>query len=63
MEYGTVMKNLKITRRYVLLVLIVVLLIGRIAVPALAADPLRSWRDGTNKRLNGQFFRPKMVTG
>jgi phosphoserine phosphatase len=26
-------------------------LIGWIAVPALAADPLPSWRDGTNKRL------------
>jgi len=45
------MKKLKITQRYFLPVLIVMVLIGWIAVPALAADPLSSWRDGTNKRL------------
>ena len=45
------MKNLKITRRHVLHFLIAAALIGGIAIPALAADPLPSWRDGTNKRL------------
>jgi phosphoserine phosphatase len=44
------MKKLKITRCHVLLVLIAVSLIGRIAVPAIAADPLPSWREGLNKR-------------
>ena len=44
------MKKLKITRCHVLLVLIAVSLIGRIAVPAMAADPLPSWREGLNKR-------------
>ena len=51
MENVSVMKNLKITQRYFLPFLIVMVLIGWIAVPALAADPLSSWRDGTNKRL------------
>ena len=51
LENVSVMKNLKITQRYFLPVLIVMVLIGWIAVPALAADPLSSWRDGTNKRL------------
>lgn len=44
------MKKLKITWCHVLLVLIAVSLIGRIAVPAIAADPLPSWREGLNKR-------------
>jgi phosphoserine phosphatase len=44
------MKKLKITWCHVLLVLITVSLIGRIAVPAIAADPLPSWREGLNKR-------------
>ena len=44
------MKNLKTTRRHVLPFLIVALLIGFLAVPALAGDPLPSWRDGANKR-------------
>ena len=51
MEDKTIMKNLKITESHVLSVLIVAVLIGWIAVPAPAADPLPSWRDGTNKRL------------
>ena len=45
------MKKLKITRCHVLLVLIAVSLIGWIAVPAIAADPLPSWREGPNKQL------------
>ena len=44
------MKKKKITWCHVLLVLIAVSLIGRIAVPAIAADPLPSWREGLNKR-------------
>ena len=51
MKYKTVMKNLKIIRSRFLLVLIVALLIGWVAVPVLAADPLGSWREGTNKQL------------
>ena len=34
------MKNLKIAQRHVLLIFIVAVLIGRVAVPALADDPL-----------------------
>ena len=44
------MKKLKITWCHVLLVLIAVSLIGRIAVPAIAADPLPSWNDGKAKQ-------------
>ena len=55
MKYGTVMKNLKITRPHVLFLLIIAVIIGKIAVPAIAADPLRSWREGTNKRLIIEF--------
>ncbi|MGB5620295.1 MAG: HAD family hydrolase [Desulfobacterales bacterium] len=44
------MKKLKITWCHVLLVLITVSLIGWIAVPAIAADSLPSWREGLNKR-------------
>ena len=44
------MKKFKITWCHVLLVLIAVSLIGWIAVPAIAADPLPSWREGLNKR-------------
>jgi len=49
------MKNLKTTQRHVLPVLIVTVIISLIAVPALAADPLPSWREGTNKRLIIEF--------
>jgi len=49
------MKNLKIAQRHVLLIFIVTVLIGRVAVPALADDPLGSWREGTNKRLIIEF--------
>ena len=63
MEDRTVMKNLKITRRHVLLVLIVAVLIGWIAVPALAADPLVSWREGTNKRLIIEFVEKVTTPG
>jgi len=49
------MKKLKITWCHVLLVLIAVSLIGGIAVPAIAADPLPSWREGTNKQLIIEF--------
>ena len=45
------MENLKPTQRHILHVLIIAVLIGWIAVPAIAADPLRSWREGTNKQL------------
>ena len=57
------MKNLKITQRHVLPVLIVAVLIGWIAVPALAADPLRSWREGTNKRLIIEFVEKVTTPG
>ena len=63
MEYGTVMKNLKRTRRHVLLVLIVAALIGWMAVPAIAADPLGSWRKGTNKRLIIEFVEKVTTPG
>jgi hypothetical protein len=49
------MKKLKITRCHVLLVLIAVALIGWIAVPAIAADPLPSWNDGEAKQLIIEF--------
>ena len=57
------MKKLKITRCHVLLVLIAVSLIGRIAVPAIAADPLPSWREGTNKRLIIAFIEKVTTPG
>ena len=49
------MKKLKITWCHVLLVLITVSLIGRIAVPAIAADPLPSWNDGEAKQSIIEF--------
>ena len=45
------MKYLRVTRCHVPLVLMVVVIICQIAVPALAADPLPSWREGPNKQL------------
>ena len=63
MEYRTEIKNLKITRRHVLPVLIVAVLIGWIAVPALAADPLGSWREGSNKRLIIAFVEKVTTPG
>lgn len=45
------MKILKTTQRNILSFFIVAVLIGWMAVPALAADPLPSWREGSNKRL------------
>jgi len=62
-EDGTIMKNLKITQRHVLSVLIVAVLIGWIAVPALAADPLPSWRDGPNKTLIIDFVEKVTTPG
>jgi len=59
----TVMKNLKIAQHHVLLALIVVAVIGQIAVPALAADPLGSWREGTNKRLIIEFVEKVTTPG
>ncbi len=49
------MKKLKITRRPMHLVLLVVILIAWMSFPARAADPLQSWREGTNKRLIIEF--------
>ena len=57
------MKNLKITQRYVLPVLIFAVIISLIAVPALAADPLPSWRVGTNKRLIIEFVEKVTTPG
>ena len=57
------MKNLKIIQLYVLLVLIVAVLVGWLSVPALAADPLPSWRDGTNKRLIIEFVEKVTMPG
>ena len=63
MEYREEIKNLKITRFHVLLVLIVAVLIGRTAVPALASDPLGSWREGANKRLIIEFVEKATTPG
>lgn len=63
MEDGTIMKNLKITCCYALRVLIVAVLISLIAVPALSADPLPSWREGTNKRLIIEFVEKVTTPG
>jgi phosphoserine phosphatase len=57
------MKNLKISKCHVLSVLIVAVLMGWIAVPALAADPLPSWRDGPNKRLIIAFVKKVTTPG
>ena len=57
------MKNLKIIQLHVLTVLIVVLLIGCMAVPGLAADPLGSWREGTNKQLIIDFVEKVTTPG
>ncbi len=57
------MKNLKITQRHVLPVLIFAVIISLIAVPALAADPLPSWRVGTNKRLIIEFVEKVTTPG
>ena len=43
--------------------MIVAVLIGRIAVPALAADPLESWREGANKRLIIEFVEKVTTPG
>ena len=56
-------KNTKIAQRRVLAVLIVAGLIGFLAVPALAADPLPSWREGTNKRLIIAFVEKVTTPG
>ena len=63
MKYGTEMKNLKSTQRHGLPVLFVAVLIGWITVPALAADPLPSWRVGTNKRLIIEFVEKVTTPG
>ncbi|MGB9441298.1 MAG: HAD family hydrolase [Desulfobacterales bacterium] len=57
------MKSLKTTQRHVLPVLIVTVIISLIAVPALAADPLVSWREGTNKRLIIEFVEKVTTPG
>ena len=57
------MKILKITQRYVLLVLIVAVLIGCLTFPAIAADPLRSWREGPNKRIIIEFVEKVTTPG
>ena len=57
------MKKLKTTQRHVLPVLIVAVIVGCLAVPAIAADPLRSWRDGTNKQLIIEFVEKVTTPG
>jgi len=57
------MTNLKTPLRHVLPVLIAAVLIGWAAVPALAADPLGSWRDGPNKRLIIAFVEKVTTPG
>jgi phosphoserine phosphatase len=57
------MKKKKMTRRHVLPALIVVVIIGNIAVPALAADPLGSWREGANKQLIIEFVEKVTTPG
>jgi phosphoserine phosphatase len=57
------MKSLKTTQCHVLPVLIVTVIISLIAVPALAADPLVSWREGPNKRLIIEFVEKVTTPG
>lgn len=57
------MKKLKINRRYILFVWVVAVIIGRMAVPALAGDPLGSWRAGANKQLIIAFVEKVTTPG
>ena len=57
------MRNAKMAQCHVLVGLIVAGLIGCLSVPALAADQLRSWREGTNKRLIITFVEKVTTPG
>ena len=57
------MKNSKTTQPYVLHVLIVMVLTVWIASPAQAADPLGSWREGSNKQLIIKFVEKVTTPG